>query len=214
VMYKGWDEKTNTGIMVNMDYIDSLVWHFILEYKRRASGPEKIKMINNIMQNRIHILQRQRNSIEEHNKVEATIDRINERIVKGKMSDRQGDRLIEEQYSRMRELDSIMNKCKEDMKYLDDELESLKNNKVDDYCDITDEKKQELFRQCVKKVVVEYDNIKKTGRIIHIYMVDDTKHIVHMTKRGNYFNTYLIINGQEYELKDFEIQKRFIRKIY
>lgn len=100
------------------------------------------------------------------------------------------------------------------MKYLDDELESLKNNKVDDYCGITDEKKQELFRQCVKKVVVEYDNIKKTGRIIHIYMVDDTKHIVHMTKRGNYFNTYLIINDKEYELKGFEIQKRFVRKIY
>lgn len=214
VMYKAWDERTNTGIMINMDYIDSLVWYFILEYKRRASGPERLKMIDNIMQNKIHILQRQRTAIEEFNKIEATIERINERVVKGKMSDEQGDRLIEEQQSLMKELDNVMNKCKEDMKYLDDELDNLKTNRTDDYSDITDEQKQSLFRQCIKKVVISNDNILKTGRMIYIYMNDDTRHIVHMTKRGNYFNTYLIINDKEYELKGFEIQKRFVRKIY
>ena len=215
VMYKAWDERTNTGIMINMDYIDSLVWYFILEYKRRASGPERLKMIDSIMQNKIHILQRQRTAIEEFNKIEATIERINERVVKGKMSDEQGDRLIEEQQSLMKELDSVMNKCKEDMKYLDDELDNLKTNRTDDYSDITDEQKQSLFRQCIKKVVISNDNILKTGRMIYIYMNDDTRHVVHMTKRGNYFNTYYITkDNKEIEMNDLEITKRFVRKIY
>ena len=215
VQYRAWDEKSNTGIMVNMDYIDSLVWKFILQYKKRASGPERINMIDNILMQKIHILQRQNNAIEEHKNIEATIYRINERVVKGKMSDTQGDRLIAEQQDRLKELDNMMNKCKEDMKYLDSEIEKLRNNNNDSYDDITDEQKQDIYKQYVKKVIVEKDNCTSKGRYIYVHMIDGTQHKIHMTKKGNYFTTYIITkDNKEIQMDDIEINKRFTRKIY
>lgn len=43
-------------------------------------------------------------------------------------------------------------------------------------------------------------------------MIDGAKHTVHMTKRGNYFNTAVIHNGKEIPLDDLQITARFERK--
>lgn len=213
VQYRAWDEKTNTGTMINMDYIDSLVWHFIKLYKERASGPEREKMMKDIFDSWQKNIQRIQTAIEEHQNIEATIERINERIVKGKMNDEQGDRLIDEQKSKLRELDRIMNKYTEDNRHYEQEMKNLAEYKPNNYTEITPEQKQELFRQCVRRVDVIGDGIKSTGKYIYIYMVDGTKHSIHMTKRGNYFNTYVMLNGEEHEIQ-IEIIKRFVRKIY
>lgn len=45
-------------------------------------------------------------------------------------------------------------------------------------------------------------------------MIDGSKHTVHMTKRGNYFNTAVIHKGEERPLDDFKIITRFVRKKY
>lgn len=213
IQYRAWDEKTNTGTMINMDYIDSLVWHFIKIYKARVSGPEKAKLMKDIFETWQKNIQREQNAIIEHQKIESTIERINERVVKGKMSEEQGDRLIDEQKDKLRELDSLMNKYTEDNRHYELEMKQINEYKYNNLNNYTDEQKQNLFRQCVRRVDIIGDGIKSSGKIISIHMIDGTKHIIHMTKRGNYFNTYNMIDGKEYEI-DFEITKRFVRKIY
>ena len=211
VQYRGWDEKSNSGIMINMDYIDSLVWHFIKIYKERASGPEKANMMKSIFESWQKNIQREQNAIRERQNIEATIERINERVVKGKMSDRQGDRMIEEQKERLRELDRLMKKYTEDNRHYETEMKNLNESNINDYTDITDEKKQEIYKQCIKKVNVDLDKKSIHGKYIDIYMVDGTKHSIHMNKHWNWFNTYNVVNGEEHEIK-IDIIKRFERK--
>ena len=90
-------------------------------------------------------------------------------------------------------------------------LSNIENN-IDDYDNLDDTQKNRIIRECIKKVDIEKDGIKSTGKIIEIYMIDGTKHTVHMTKRGNYFNTEVIHNGKEMPLDDLQITARFERK--
>ena len=213
VQYKAWDEKTNTGTMINLDYIESLAWHFAVEYKKRISGPEKLKMVQHIFEETIRNNQRMENAIEEHRSIEKTIERINERVVRGKMSDSQGDRMIEEQKMRLKELDNNMLKYGEDVKQLQKQMDNLEHS-IDDYSNISDEQKNRIIRECIKRIDIDKDGITSVGKFIDIYMMNGTKHTIHMSKKGNNFKTWIIINGIEEPLDDLEITKRFIRKNY
>ena len=213
VQYRAWDEKTNTGTMINLDYIESLAWYFAVEYKKRISGPEKMKMVQHIFEETIRNNQRMENAIEEHRAIEKTIERINERVVRGKMSDRQGDRMIEEQKMRLNELDSNMLKYREDSKQLQKQMDNLEHS-IDDYSNISDEQKNRIIRECIKRIDIDKDGITSVGKFIDIYMMDGTKRNIHMSKKGNNFKTWIIINGIEKPLDDLEITKRFIRKNY
>lgn len=211
VQYKAWDENTNSGTMINMNYIESLAWHFTVEYKKRISGPEKIEMAKNIIDEMMHNNQRHQKAIEEHQNIEKTIERINERIVRGKMTDEQGDRMIEEQQIRLREINSIMLKYEENTKQLQSQMDNLQNH-IDDYDNITPEQKNRIIRECIKKVEIEKDHITSVGKYIDIYMIDGTKHSIHMSKKGNEFITKIIYKDKEMPLNDLKIDNRMIRK--
>ncbi|MEE3443241.1 MAG: recombinase family protein [Methanobrevibacter sp.] len=213
VQYRAWDENTNSGTMINMDYIESLVWHFVVEYKKRISGPEKLQMVKSLVDEMMHNNQRHQKAIEEHMSIEKTIERINERVVKGKMSDSQGDRLIEEQQIRLKELDNMMLKYEEDRKQLQAQLNNLQNN-IEDYNNVNEEQKNRIIRECVKRVDIEKDGITSVGKYIDIYMIDGTKHSIHMSKKGNNFITKVIYKDEERPLDDLQITVRFIRKKY
>jgi len=213
VQYRAWDENTNSGTMINMDYIESLVWHFVVEYKKRISGPEKLQMVKSLIDEMTHNNQRHQKAIEEHMSIEKTIERINERVVKGKMSDSQGDRLIEEQQTRLKELDNMMLKYEEDRKQLQAQLNNLQNN-IEDYNNVNEEQKNRIIRECVKRVDIEKDGITSVGKYIDIYMIDGTKHSIHMSKKGNNFITKVIYKDEERPLDDLQITVRFIRKKY
>lgn len=212
VQYRAWDEKTNSGTMINMSYIDSLAIYFTKLYKHRSSGPERIKMIDSILKQMMFNNQRQQNCIVEHQEVEATIERINERIVKGKMSEEQGDRLIEEQQDKLRELDDMMIKCSEDTKQYESQLDALKANSIEDIDEMNDEQKQRIIRECIKSIYVDIDGVTNHGKIIEINMIDGIKHTIHMTKKGNDFITNIVLKDKEMPLNDLQITARFIRK--
>lgn len=213
VQYRAWDENTNTGTMINMDYIESLVWHYVVEYKKRISGPEKLQMVKSLVDEMMYNNQRHQKAIEEHMSIEKTIERINERVVKGKMSDEQGDRLIEEQQTRLKELDNAMLKYEEDRKQLQAQLNNLQNN-IEDYNNVNEEQKNRIIRECIKRVDVEKDGITSVGKYIDIYMIDGSKHSIHMTKKGNNFITKVIYKDEERPLDDLQITVRFVRKKY
>jgi len=212
VQYKGWDERTNSGTMINMNYIDSLALYFTKLYKQRASGPERIKMIDSLLKQMMFNNQRQQNCIIEHQEVEATIERINERVVKGKMSEEQGDRLIEEQQDKLRELDNMMIKCSENTKQYESQLDALKANSIENIDEMNDEQKQRIIRECIKSIYVDIDGVTIHGKIIEIIMIDGVKYKIHMTKKGNNFITNIILNNEEKPLDDLQITTRFIRK--
>ncbi len=198
-VYRAWDENINAGTMINMEYINSIALMFVKKYKDSISGDEKIVMFKRLFEEMQKNTQRQRTSIEEHNKVKETIERINERIVKGKMTEEQGDRMIEEQQKRIKELDNIMKKCSEDMKHLEHRMKTLQEDAHEDIENMNDEQKQKLIRECITKILIEKDIQTKTCKWIDIYMVDGTIHHLHLIKPIQYqFKTYIILkNGNE-----------------
>jgi archaellum component FlaC len=208
VQYRGWDERSESGITINMNYIESLVWHFVLEYRTRANGLEKQNAIRSILDGMSQTLQKQQKTIEDRLKAEQTIERINERVVRGKMTDEQGDRLIQEEQERMRELDQMMARCHIEIEQYKKQLEP---DNID-LNDLDDEQKKRIIGETVKKLYIEKDGTA-SGRIIEIQMVGDHIIKVHMRKRGNYFSTFIISNGIETEM-DFDIVQRFVRKTY
>ena len=211
ISYKGGDEILGKYLMINLDYVESLVWYFVVDFKKRISGTEKIKMLDNLIKEMMHINEKHRKIIQDRFDIESTIERINERIVKGKMSETQGDKLIEEQKTKMKDLDNAMNKNIEDRKQIEKQLDNMKNN-IDDYDNLDEEQKNRIIRECVRKVEVENDGLSKRGRIIEIYMIDGTKHTIHMTKRNHDFITNIIYKDKETSLDDLKIIKRFSRK--
>jgi septal ring factor EnvC (AmiA/AmiB activator) len=129
------------------------------------------------------------------------------------MSDSQGDRLIEEQQTRLKELDNMMLKYEEDRKQLQAQLNNLQNN-IEDYNNVNEEQKNRIIRECVKRVDIDKDGITSVGKYIDIYMIDGTKHSIHMSKKGNNFITKVIYKDKERPLDDLQITVRFIRKKY
>ena len=130
------------------------------EELRKANIAYKQMMFNN---------QRQQNCIVEHKEVEATIERINERVVKGKMREEQGDRLIEEQQDKLRELDDMMIKCSENTKQYESQLDALKANTIEDIDGMNDEQKQRIIRECIKSIYVDIDGVTNHGKTILEY---------------------------------------------
>lgn len=212
VQYRAWNENTNSGVLINMDYIESVAWHFAVEYKKRISGPEKLKIIQSLLEQMMHNNQKMQQTIIEHKSIEKTIERINERVVKGKMADEQGDRLIAEQQERIKELDSNMLKYAETTKQITSQLDNIRHG-VEDYSMMNEQQKNTLIRQCIKRIDIEKDGITSKGRLIDIYYMDGGVTKLHMTKYWNYFNTYQILGNKEISI-EIELIKRFERKKY
>ena len=211
IQYKAWDENTNSGIMINMNYIESLTWHLTVKYKKRLQGPEKAKMMQSLIESMQHNIQVQQAAIEEYDEIQKTIERINERVVKGKMTETQGDRLIDEQHNRIKELDNIMSKCSENRIQFEKQLKAA--NEDIDLDDLNDEQKNRIIRECISKVVIDIDGKTKYGRLIDFYFMDGSKIKIHMTKYWNYFYTFIVGKLKETEIK-FDIISRFVRKNY
>lgn len=210
--YRAWDERTNTGIMVNINTMDAIIWNNIIIHRDKISGPERVRMVASLVDEWQHNIQKIEATIMEHNNIEATIERINERVVKGKMSDEQGDRMISEQKERMKELDSNMNRYAELNRNYEQQMKSLQEGQMSiDYNSMDDEQRNEMIHNMTDKITVEKDGLTDKGRFIDILMKDGTEYHWHLIKRGNYPVIYIIENGEEKEIS-LNIEPRFIRK--
>ena len=80
---------------INMNLMDSILWHFTKMYRRKHSASDVRKLRKELEEKKV-VLERKiikgKRDIEDYN---TKIRKVNERIVMGKMSDDQGDELIQ-----------------------------------------------------------------------------------------------------------------------
>ena len=211
IIYRAWDENTNTGTMVNLNTMDALIWHNVLMHREKMKGKEGKKMILNIVEKMQANIQKLEIADSKIYEINETIERINTRVVKGKMSEQQGDRLIEEEKAEFRRLVSDMKKWNAENKIYDRQIDEITNGTSVDYNEMNDEQKHKVIKETIDRIILEKDGISSKGKLIDFIMKDGTEYHWHLLKRGNYPVLYIIDKGEEKEIS-VNIEPRFIRK--
>lgn len=206
--YKYWDEVTRSGYQINLNAMDSIVWYAVKRHKMNPKNlninAQKANAQNKLLELHDKII-KARTTINEHKQ---TIDRINERIVKGKMSEKQGDNMIEETKKYIEALRINMIKWDSECSIYERQIRLIDNPKEYKMTleSMSDDQIKETIFNDVSKIELTNTGIKE--RNIEITFIDGMTDIYNISKRGNYFD----IENEGKIIKDFPLIVRFIRK--
>lgn len=191
---------------VNMNFIDSVLWHYAKLYRHKYSASDVRKLRKDI-EDKITTLKRKieksKQDIEDYN---ARILKTNERIIAGKMSDEQGDCLIQQFKDEILILKENSSQWETSLFNLICEYQVLEmgvyNKSVDN---VTDEKERyDIIHQCVK--VVWVDKIGYARYKFEIVFMDGS--VVHFQNVPNNHNRILLDDGTWETFNRFERFKR------
>jgi len=203
------DEQKHLRVVswnINMNLVDSILWHFTKKYRRTHSAAD-IKKMRKELEDEMLVLKRKigksKRDIEDYN---GRIRKTNERIINGKMSESHGDELIRDfEYEIMTLKDNIEHwetailnaTCQYqilDMGIYQKSVDNVTN----------DNERYDIIHQCIK--VVWVDKVKYARYKFEIVFIDDTS--VSFENIPNNFNRVLLNDGK---WESFERLVRFSR---
>lgn len=208
VSYKMWEENYNKGFSINLNYMDSIAWMVASELYTKhpiitvdeALSEFKKKLLN--LHDKI-IFNRER--IKEIQKMN---DRINDRIVRGKIQESKGDKMIDDNNTEIKNLSFHIRQWDSECVVFEQAIRERNKDKgkIINIDNLNDWDKKKLIQQQIKRI--DIDKLDKSSREIVVYCYNGD--IVHFTlkKHGNY--TYIFRDGVE--LKEFNLIIRFRRK--
>lgn len=172
--YKLYTIDKAVNMTMRIDLMDKLVWDICCEHAKGLNEEEndkaKLEEESKILLRKVQ--QAMRNIVD----IRKQIDRIENRIIEGKMSEIKGDKMIEEKQAELKEQEELMDKCnhlygqKQEMLY-----EGTYKQDIEDIED--DDERQAIVRKYINKVLLE-----KTGE-----------------KRGHYNIEVIMANGKVYK---------------
>jgi len=139
-----------------MTLIDSIVWHFVKEY-RDTTSPAKIKEAIKQAKSQITILEKKiRNVMTKIEECDAKERRINDRIVSGKIKEDVGDAMLETNAQEKEQHLASQIEWILEHQHLNDVIDRLKSGDNEDITHITDfEEMAAIIAECVKEITVE-----------------------------------------------------------
>ena len=172
--YKLYTIDHAINMTMRIDLMDKLIWDVVVEHAKglKEEDNDKAKLEEESKTLLRKVQQAMRNIVD----LRKQIERIETRIIEGKMSEIKGDNMIEEKNIELLEQESIMDKCnylygqKQEMLY-----EGTYKKDMDNIED--DVERQKIVRRYVNKVMLE-----KTGE-----------------KRGHYNIEVIMANGKVYK---------------
>ena len=192
---------------ININLIDSVLWHFAKMYRKRHSGTD-IRKIRKEIEGKIKDLNRMivkgKEDIKKYNE---SIDRTNERIVFGKISEKKGDEFIGRFKEEIDKLEDNIFHWQTKLLNLTCEYQILDmdvyQKSVDNVQD--DKERYDIIHQCIS--VVWVDKVSRGRYKFEIVFIDDST--VCFETIPNCHNCVLLDNGKwEY----FKRYNRFINK--
>lgn len=208
-IYNSYDYSTRESISINLNFIDSVIWAVVKEHIYNDNPERRIKYIR-AKYDALEVKIRRNNSkIDDYSKRE---ERIERRIIEGKLNESRGDIMLDEIYNAksviLDELDKLHSEetdLMNEMIYANSFL-STNGNK---YETTDDEERKEIILAEIDKVLLE-----KTDKFgVHeceIIFKDGSKKILTL-KCANRYQKVIDKNGNEFK---FENLKRFSKKIY
>ena len=206
--YRIWNEQTNKGYQINLNIMDSIAWMIAKEsYNRKPimSIDEELSFAKTKLLNLHEKIINNRDKIKEIQKMN---DRINDRIIKGKINETKGDNMINENIAEIKNISfrirSWESECVMYEKIIRERLR--KKQTVLNIEEFNDWEKKDLVQQHIRRIDIE--KVSATNRKLTIYCYDGVIVNFLIAKRGDYFDIYR--DGKELEEFDFKI--RFRRK--
>ena len=208
VTYRTWDENSNSGFMVNLNIMDSLAWdvakrQYIINPK--ITVDEELSNVKNKLYNLHDKIIFNRSKIKDLQKMN---DRINDRIVRGKISESKGDKMIEENIAEIKNLGFRIRQWDSECVVYEQAIRAHNKNKgrVINIDNLNDDEKKLLIQQQIKRI--EIQKISSSGRKITVYCYNGVEEHYEIKKRGNYTDIY----KEGVLVEDFKLIIRFIRK--
>lgn len=198
-------------ILVNMNLMDSLILHTVINHRNKMKGTIKKKTINEILDRMNANNQKMQKITSDIEEIKDIIDKINERIVKGRILEEKGDKMIDDEQKRYALLVKTMRTISDENKELDKQLEKIMHGNELEYDKIDDTQKYNIIHDDIERIEIDKDNIEKGGKYIEVMFKDTTIYKYHLTKYGNYDRIYIIDNDKETRLEGFNVIRRFGR---
>lgn len=162
------DKKYNMTIKI--DIIDKLIWDLVVEHAKKYdnhSGDKK--QIEHEAYMALRKVQQAYRNIKDYEK---QIDRIENRIIEGKMSETKGDKMINEKRILIKDCKEMI----EHQNYIYGNKRQMLEEKsyIIDYSEIDDiVEKQKIVRKFVYKIMLEKTGIKRGHYLIEVHMSND-----------------------------------------
>ena len=215
--YRTWDEHTNHGYTINMNMIDSLVWYTVKKHFDSIKDKRKDKMIFDLNQRKFTIHDKIIKGRDRLKMVEQQMDRINIRIVQGKLREQLGDKMLEDSRKERNTIRMEMLRWNSEESQINLQLSNIELYSEMNFDVMNEQEIATFIREHVEiiEILPIYRNDKMTkDRKIWITMKDGVRYRYDSTKRGNYFHIYWQDKHGNIrkELEDFEIVTRYKRK--
>ncbi len=166
------------NMTIRIDLIDNLAWEVVKEHSKKKEKEDNYVIMTNLQNDSAILLRKVQQAQRKINELISQIDRIESRIIEGKMSEVKGDQMIDEKRKEIEEQQQLFDENnylyakKQEMIY-----EGTYKKDIDTV--LTDKEKQEFIRKTIEKVMV-----KKTGE-----------------KRGHYFVNFIMKDNTIYRYK-------------
>jgi len=199
-------------MLVNMNLMDSLVYYTVIKHRDKMKGSVRKKTLLELTNRMERNNQKSQKITEDIDEINDIIDRINERIVKGKITEKKGDAMIENEHKRFEKLTAELRTIVNENKELDYQLEKIMKGDNMDYENLDDKQIYTIIHDDVETINIDKDYEHRGGKFVEIIFKDTTIYKYHLLKYGNYDRIYIIDNNKEKPLDDLQITARFIRK--
>lgn len=216
--YRVWIENLNRGYQINMNMIDSLVWYTVKKHFSTIKDTRKERIQSELKQRLLDIHDKIIIGRENIKKVNQKMDKINERIVNGKMSEKLGDRMIDEAKEEKTALRKQMISWDIEESQVNMQLRNIDTFSEIDFNAMNEQEIANFIREHVEQIIIDpiYNESGKmtSDRKIWVKMKDGVKYRYDSHKRGKFFDIfYQDKHGNiRKELNDFVIMTRFKRK--
>lgn len=153
---RSYFDGTDYKFYAPMTLIDSVVWHFVKQY-RDTTSPAKVKEAIKQTKQQITILEKKiRNVMTKIEDCDTKERRINERIVSGKIKEDVGDAMLETNNQQKEQLLTSQVEWILEHQHLNDVLDRLQSGNNEDLSNVTDfEDIAKIIADCVKEITVE-----------------------------------------------------------
>lgn len=199
-------------MLVNMNLMDSLVYYTVIKHRDKMKGSVRKKTLLELTNRMERNNQKSQKITEDIDEINDIIDRINERIVKGKITEKKGDMMIDNEHKRFEKLTTELRAIVNENKELDRQLEKIMKGDNMDYEKLDDSQIYTIIHDDVETINIDKDYEHRGGKFVEIIFKDTTIYKYHLLKYGNYDRIYIIDNNKEKPLDDLKIIKRFSRK--
>ena len=199
--YMYHNDDDNYTRMYNLNLLESiLAWAAQVWWRKKMTG----KMDEELEQSAIEYRKKKLKLDKDHAALNKKIDRINDRIINGKMDETRGDAMIDGIKEELKKVESNIIEMEDKVNTIMEQRMRILNGKASDIYSMPDEDAAKFVHECVDKLYIKRGE-KRGESAIRIRYKDDTEIMLYIARRGNYFD--IIQNGTKIDIRMLKRRK-------